>query len=109
MPASSDSLFKIDKFRVPHASRAVFLELVGATHRQLGTLEGCLQNHVLEQVSGPGHFNFVTVVEWKDAAIFQAARLKMQDAQKASGFDRATFIRDNGIEVDMAEYASLPL
>jgi hypothetical protein len=51
---SRASVFRIDKFEVPERSLEEFLRRVRRTQEQLDAFDGCVQNHVLQKVSGPG-------------------------------------------------------
>lgn len=60
----SERIYRVD-FVVPDHAREEFINRVRRTHELLRTQPGFLQDFVLEQSSGPGEFNFVTVVEWE--------------------------------------------
>lgn len=102
------SLFRIDKFEVPAPSRDAFLDRLMSTHAALDANDGCPQNHVLEQVSGPGRFNVVTFVEWADARAYEAARSAAEVRQRQTGFDRQAFLEQLGISPDLANYRIVP-
>jgi heme-degrading monooxygenase HmoA len=57
------AFYRIDKFAVPEAAREEFLMNVLKTHEVLQAQEGFISHQVLEQVSGPGEFNFVTIAQ----------------------------------------------
>jgi heme-degrading monooxygenase HmoA len=59
----SERIYRVDKFVVPDRAREEFLHKVRRTHELRRTLPGFLQDFVLEQSSGPGEFNVVTIVE----------------------------------------------
>lgn len=102
MPTSS--LYRIDKFVVPPISRDRFIERLEKTHRTLDHADGCEQNIILEQVDGPGQFNIVTFVQWRDEAAYQAAKNASQASQAAEGFDSAAFMKELGVVADLAIY-----
>lgn len=104
---SKTSIYRIDKFRVPAGARDDFLEAVIDTKRFLDAQPGCLQNLVLEQVSGPGRFNIVTVVEWADEAAFAGAGSAMMAWRKSTGFDAAALLSGLGVESDMVNYQAI--
>lgn len=109
MAISKNSVFKVDKFSVSQASRDAFLMKLKETHRHLDQAEGCIQNHVLEQISGPGSFNIITIVEWRDEDAFEHAREASEKRHKASGFDRQNFMKDLGVRSDIGNYRIVPL
>ena len=60
------AVFRVDKFVVPAEAREEILRKVRATHELLRVQQGFVQDFVLEQFSGPGEFNLVTIVEWEN-------------------------------------------
>src|SRR6266446_8983692 len=67
-------IYRVDKFVVPTGAREEFLERARRTHALLKAQPGFLQDLILEQSSGPGEFNFVTVVEWASQEAVENAR-----------------------------------
>jgi heme-degrading monooxygenase HmoA len=103
----SGSLYRIDKFSVPAAARDEFLVNVRRMDRILNGLDGCLGHRILEQVSGPGEFNVVTIAEWESEAALAKARDTMAEAQAAMNFDPKELIARLGIRADIANYAEV--
>jgi quinol monooxygenase YgiN len=103
---TSESIFRVDKFIVPDTAREAFLERASETHALLDTLDGCLYNVVLEQVAGPGTFNFVTIVEWESAEALENARAILHGRYAETGFDPQAFISKWDITADMANYSA---
>lgn len=100
----SGPIYRIDKFIVPAKSMARFMTQVRATHLILDGAEGCLQNLVLEQVSGPGEFNVVTFVEWSNVDAFEVAKTVLQTHHAASGFVPKQFMKELDVRADIANY-----
>jgi len=107
MSGPQKSIFRIDKFAVPAGARDPFLAKIRETHALLDGVDGCLQNLVLEQVSGPGKYNIVTIVEWRDTDALEQAKRAAQMRHQASGFDPATMLAELGIEADLGNYQPL--
>ncbi|MGR6468875.1 antibiotic biosynthesis monooxygenase family protein [Rhizobium sp. PAMB 3182] len=103
----SGNLYRIDKFSVPTAARDEFLVNVQRMDRILNQMEGCLGHRILEQVSGPGEFNIVTIAEWESEAALSKARETMAEAQAAMNFDPKELITRLGIRADIANYAEV--
>jgi heme-degrading monooxygenase HmoA len=101
---ASSSLFRVDKFEVPAASRDAFIERLKASHAALDHVPGCRQNLVLEKASGPGRYNVVTFVEWENEAAYEAARAAAMARQEAAGFDRLAFFQQLKVSADLANY-----
>jgi heme-degrading monooxygenase HmoA len=70
----SERIYRVDKFAVPGAAREEFIDNVRRTHSLLQAQSGFLQDFVLQQSSGPGEFNFVTIVEWASQEAVENAR-----------------------------------
>lgn len=98
--------FRIDKFIVPAESRHRFTERLKLTHEALDSAPGCEQNLILEQIEGPGRFNLVTFVRWRDRTCYEAARKAAQKRQNAAGFNPSAFMED-GVVADLGNYADL--
>lgn len=106
--ASSGPLYRVDKFIVPAAGRDEFLARVHDTHAVLRQQEGFLQDMILEQQSGPGAFNIITVVEWVSADVVARVGEAVAKRHAEMGFDRNEMIARLGITADIASYARVP-
>lgn len=106
MPCLPSPLYRVDKFIVPPQSLDRSLERVKKTHDALDQADGCERNLILEQFDGPGQFNVVTFVQWRDEAAYKAARQAALARQTAEGFDPQAFIKELGVMADIAVYRS---
>jgi heme-degrading monooxygenase HmoA len=100
----SEHIYRVDKFVVPAAAREEFIGRVQQTHEVLRTIPGFLQDFVLEQASGPGAFNFVTIVEWASQASIQSARAAVTELHARTNFDAHEMYARLGIKADIANY-----
>lgn len=107
MQNSTDHVYRVDKFVVPMEVRDEFVEKVRATHSILKQQRGYLHDLILEKSAGNGNFNFVTFVEWESADVMQQAREAVIAMHKATEFDTRTFLQQNGIQADIANYLSI--
>ena len=98
------SVFRVDKFAVPHAAMPAFMARVRQAQEALGAQPGRIRNLVLEQEGGPGEFNVVTLTEWESAQAMAAARDVMAEQFRREGFDPETFRRSLGIRADVGTY-----
>lgn len=103
----SESVFRVDKFIVPAEAKERFLDAVFNTHELLDSMHGCIQNRVLEQLAGPGRYNIVTIVEWKDAAAMEGAKTAIAEQRARSGFDPQELMQRLRIEADLANYREI--
>ena len=83
----SERIYRVDKFAVPGGAREEFLERARRTHSLLKAQPGFLQDFVLEQSSGPGEFNFVTIVEWASPEAVENARAAVLALQRGMNFN----------------------
>ena len=107
---NSQHIYRIDKFKVPSAARAEFIQKVLMTHRLLKTLPGFLGDSIyeqFEQMGGPGVFNFVTLVAWENVEVFKAARQSVLAKQQEVGFNPTEVFARLGIEADLANYTQI--
>jgi hypothetical protein len=59
---------------------------------------------ILEQTSGPGEFNFVTIVEWRNSDAIEGARWAVAALHQKMNFDAQAMISRLGIRADIANY-----
>ncbi|MEW6683816.1 MAG: antibiotic biosynthesis monooxygenase [Nitrospirota bacterium] len=104
---ASPHIYRVDKFVVPKAARQEFLGRVRSTHQLLKAQPGFVQDVVLEQSSGPGRFNFVTLVEWQSQSAMDAAKAVVTAAHAKSGFNPQELFARLGIEADIANYTAI--
>lgn len=103
--ASARPLYRVDKFIVPPDARDEFLARVHDTHAVLRRQEGFVRDMILEQQSGPGAFNIVTVVEWTNADVVGRVSEAVARHHAEIGFDRNETMARLGITADIANYA----
>jgi hypothetical protein len=96
--------YRVDKFIVPGHARDEFLEKVHATHVLLRSQAGFVQDFILEQASGPGEFNFVTIVEWENAGAMEPVRQAVTALHKRMNFDPHELFARLGIRADLGNY-----
>jgi hypothetical protein len=100
----SQSHYRVDKFKVPANGRDEFLDRVFKTQAFLEQQEGFVQGLVLEQQSGPGVFNVVTLVEWSGPEVVERVTAAVARFHQEMGFDRQELIARLGITADIAGY-----
>jgi heme-degrading monooxygenase HmoA len=97
----------VDKFKVPQAAREEFLGRVRSTHDFLRTLGGFVEDLVLQQTEGPGEFNVVTIVVWRDSAALASAKVAVTQRHRNIGFDPRETVARLGIDADIGIYERL--
>lgn len=103
----STRVYRVDKFIVPARAREEFLSNVRKTHELLKKLPGFVQDLVLEQVSGRGEFNFVTLVEWENSEAIEKAKSAVVAMHEKMNFHPQEMFSRLGIEADLANYRQL--
>ncbi|MCU1240840.1 MAG: hypothetical protein JWO71_1566 [Candidatus Acidoferrum typicum] len=103
----SERVYRVDKFIVPRGAREEFLEKARRTHELLKTQPGFLQDFVLEQSSGPGEFNFVTIVEWASQEAVENARAAVVTLHREMKFTPQEVFARLAIKADLANYKRL--
>lgn len=104
--ASPDSVFRVDRFVVPAGARDTFLAQVRATRDFLATLDGCLQNVVLEEPVDTGSSRILTIVEWRDAKAFDSAKAAAAERYRATNFKPGDLIARLGVEAELGNYVA---
>lgn len=102
----SSPVYRVDKFSVPPAGYEEFLGRVSAAHEMLRQQAGFVRDLVLEQQSGPGDFNIVTLVEWESEAAMAKVIEVIDRKYRESGFDRQATLTRLGIRADIGNYAA---
>ena len=97
-------VYRVDKFIVPSDAREEFLGKVHATHVLLRAQAGFVQDFILEQASGPGEFNFVTIVEWENDAAMEPVRQAVAALHQRMNFDPHELFARLGIRADLGNY-----
>jgi hypothetical protein len=103
----SEQIYRVDKFRVPEPARGEFLSQVHATHAVLRCQPGFVRDVILEQTSGPGGFNFVTIVEWSHAAAMEPAREAVAALHRRMNIEPKEMLARLDIRADMANYRTV--
>jgi heme-degrading monooxygenase HmoA len=103
----SERVYRVDKFIVPGDAREEFLEKARRTHALLKAQPGFLQDLILEQSSGPGEFNFVTIVEWASQEAVENARAAVVKVHRQMNFAPQEVFARLDIKADIANYKRL--
>ena len=102
------SVFRVDKFVVPAAAREEILAKVRTTHELLRLQQGFVQDFLLEQFSGPGEFNLVTIVEWESQSVVDRVVPIVTAEHARAGFNPQETIARLGVRADIANYQRIP-
>jgi hypothetical protein len=102
------SVFRVDKFVVPSEAREEILVKVRMTHELLRRQQGFVQDFLLEQFSGPGVFNLVTIVEWESQAAVDKVIPIVKAAHERIAFNPKETIARLGVKADIANYQRVP-
>ena len=102
--AKSERICRVDKFAVPQRAREEFINRTRDTHVLLRTLSGFVQEFLLEQTSGAGQFNFVTLVEWEDAQSMVNAKAAVTAMHKELNFNPREMYARLGIKAEHGLY-----
>ena len=106
---NSNHIFRVDKFKVPPASREEFLALVTTSNKILRAIPGFIEDCFLEQRDAAGNSKIVTIAIWKDEQAFSNAKATVQEQYRNIGFNPGEIIKRLGIEADMDAYTRLEL
>lgn len=101
-------IYRINKFIVPQAARDEFLAtVIKPTHEMLRRQPGVVRDMVLEQVSGPGEFNIVAVVEFAGADAVPPIAAAVAEFHRRIGVD-PSLTKRLGVLSDQGNYKLLP-
>jgi heme-degrading monooxygenase HmoA len=102
-----ERIYRVDKFIVPDDARSEVIGKLRATHALLKEQPGFVQDFVLAQLSGPGEFNFVTIVEWESQEAVEDARSAVMALHREMNFDPQEVFARLHIKADLANYRRL--
>jgi heme-degrading monooxygenase HmoA len=105
----SNHIYRVDKFIVPDSAREEFLARANAIREVLRKQEGFVRDAYLEQISGPGEFNIVTIAEWESQEHVEAAKSAVAALLKQSNFNPHEMYQRLGIKADIAFYKEAQL
>jgi heme-degrading monooxygenase HmoA len=100
-------IFRVDKFVVSPQAMDEFMQRVRQTHELLRQQPGFIRDAVLEQSSGPGEFNIVTIAEWQGQDAVDKARTVVKARHQSQGFDPQMLMKRLGIRADIGNYRSV--
>jgi heme-degrading monooxygenase HmoA len=101
---SSQRVYRLDRFIVPHVAREEFLARVKATHQVLNEQPGFIQDFLLEQPLDENTFALATVVEWENASFIEGARAVVKEMHQKIGFNAQETIARLGIKAELGNY-----
>ena len=93
---------------MPAEARDEILSRVIMTHELLRRQEGFVQDFLLEQFSGPGEFNIVTMVEWESQEAVDKVVPIVKAAHESITFSAQETIARLGVKADIANYQRVP-
>ena len=102
-------IFRVDRFRVPAASREEFLTRVRTSNEVLRAMPGFVDDCFLEQRDSAENSKIITIAIWENEQAFASAKTTVQQHYKKIGFNPAEIIARLGIEAEMDAYSKLPL
>ena len=94
----------IDKFFVPAAAKAAFLERVHINRSMIKQLPGFIEDAAYENTDTDGNLHFVTVAQWESQEALNKAKEQVQAEYKKQGFNMADFIQRLHITIDREVY-----
>ena len=89
----SRRIIRINRFSVPANARHDFMTLVAKTHDVIRAQPGFVDDMILEQRSGPGAFNLVTILQFEGEHALQPAITAVAQADAQAGTDRRALSR----------------
>ncbi|WP_193161565.1 antibiotic biosynthesis monooxygenase family protein [Microbulbifer hainanensis] len=100
-------VYRLDRFVVPTAAHDEFIRRVQETHSLLREQPGFVQDFLLESPRDSGSFTLATLVEWRDQQAIEAARTKVAEQHRISGFNAQALMAKLGIQAELGNYKSL--
>jgi len=96
----------IDRFVVPSASKAQFLERMKMNRDFIKTLPGFVEDSAYEQ-AGENGSNYVTIAVWEDEESIQKAKQAVTGEYQKGDFNMPEFIKKLNITLERGVYQKL--
>lgn len=96
----------IDRFVLPAASKAEFLERANINRRFIKSLPGFMEDNAYEE-DGENESRIVTVAVWANEEAFENARASVTEYYKQQGFDMPALIKRLRIQMERGIYKKL--
>ncbi|HVW73232.1 MAG TPA: antibiotic biosynthesis monooxygenase [Rhizomicrobium sp.] len=109
MPPDQTPYYRINNFTVPPESREAFLAIIASTHDVLRRQQGFVRDLILEQQSGPGAFNFVSMIEFSGVEAVPHVTAALAELDQLRGISRKEEAARLGVRTDMAGYGPLAI
>lgn len=105
--SASQPLYRVNKFAVPPEARDEFLDLVAKTFAVIRSQKGHVRDWILEQNSGPGVFNFVTMIEFASEEVAPRVVAALAALDRELRLDREAMMGRLNIRTDFGSYKRL--
>src|SRR6202012_4714772 len=109
MPPVQTPYYRINNFAVPPQSREAFLAIIASTHDVLRRQRGFVRDLILEQQSGPGAFNIVSLIEFSGVEAVPHVTAALAALDQVRGISRKEAAAQLGVRSDMAGYEPLAI
>ena len=103
---SAKRMYRIDKYAVPRASRAEFVEGVQKMQLFMRTLEGLVRSFAVEQDAGPDSVNVMTIAEGSIESLRKAV-ISVREMHERNGTDRQANLNRLRVTAEQGEYRLL--
>ncbi len=97
-------IVRVNRFSVPSEARDEFLGLIERTHEVIRMQPGFIEDMILEQQSGTGLFNLLTVLQFEGEHVLQSVISAVARFDQAAGIDRQALTRRLGVEASVGFY-----
>ena len=100
----AERMYRVDRYTVPKASLDEFAAGALKMREFLRTLEGFVQQLVLEKEADRDTVNVITVTEWANMEAIRKAVVSVRNMHQQAGSDRQSNLQRLGIALDQSEY-----
>ncbi|MFB9948023.1 antibiotic biosynthesis monooxygenase [Rhizobium puerariae] len=104
-----EHVVRINNFSVPADARDEFMELIRRTHEVIRAQPGFIDDMVLEQSSGLGAFNLITILQFEGEHVLQPVIAAVAGSDEEAGIDRQALSRRLGVESTVGFYFPVAL
>lgn len=102
-------MVRINSFAVSRTSRDALCDVLARTHAVLRTVDGYLQDRILEAPLDEGRFSIVSMIEFSGPEVIGRAVEAVAAYDREHGIDRKALTAQLGVSADMRLYSRLDL
>lgn len=97
----------IDRFIVPQAAKAEFMERMAINRNMIKDLPGFIRDEAFVREDDQGGLHCITIAVWESEVALKAAKASVQAAYQQQGFNLAAMLERLDIRMERGQFRKL--